>query len=119
MGPSYLVKDWNQLNAHLFASLRLERITMFVILAMIIIVASFNIVTSLKMTVIEKRKEISILQTMGATPRQISRIFLVQGSVIGNIGTGIGLILGLGITFFLQRYPIIQLPDIFFDRSFP
>jgi lipoprotein-releasing system permease protein len=119
MGAAYLVKDWNQLNAHLFASLKLERITMFVILAMIVIVASFNIVTSLKMTVIEKRKEIAILQTMGASPRQIGRIFLVQGSVIGNIGTAIGLFLGLGITLFLQRFPIVQLPDVFYDRSLP
>ncbi|MGZ3711918.1 MAG: FtsX-like permease family protein [Bdellovibrionota bacterium] len=119
MGAAYLVKDWNQLNAHLFASLKLERITMFVILAMIVIVASFNIVTSLKMTVIEKRKEIAILQTMGASPRQIGRIFLVQGSVIGNIGTAIGLFLGLGITLFLKNFPIVQLPDIFYDRSLP
>lgn len=119
MGPAFLVKDWNQLNAHLFASLRLERITMFLILAMIVVVASFNIVTSLRMTVIEKRKEISILQAMGANQRQIGRIFLVQGSVIGNIGTVIGLVLGLGITLFLQKFPIIQLPDIFFDRSLP
>lgn len=119
MGAAYLVKDWNQLNAHLFASLKLERITMFVILTMIVLVASFNIVTSLKMTVIEKRKEIAILQAMGASPRQIGNIFLVQGSVIGNTGTLIGLVLGLGIVLFLKNFPVVQLPDIFFDRSLP
>lgn len=119
LGPEFLVKDWNQLNAHLFASLKLERVTMFVILAMIILVASFNIVTSLKMTVIEKRKEISILQAMGATQRQVSRIFLVQGAVIGNAGTAIGLVLGLFLCWLIQRYPIVQLPDIFYDRSIP
>ena len=119
LGANFSVKDWNQLNAHLFASLKLERVTMFVILAMIILVASFNIVTSLRMTVIEKRKEISILQAMGAKPRQIAQIFLFQGAVIGNIGTLIGLILGLGITLFLKNYPMVQLPDIFYDRSLP
>lgn len=119
LGADYLVKDWNQLNAHLFASLKLERITMFVILAMIILVASFNIVTSLKMTVIEKRKEISILQAMGASSKQIARIFLVQGAVIGNAGTFLGLIAGLFFCRVLQRYPIVQLPDIFFDRTIP
>lgn len=119
LGEDFLVKDWNQLNAHLFASLQLERITMFVILAMIIIVASFNIVTSLKMTVIEKRKEISILQAMGASSRQVARIFLVQGAVIGNVGTLIGLVVGLATCWMLKNYPIVELPDIFYDRSIP
>jgi lipoprotein-releasing system permease protein len=119
LGPSFLVKDWNQLNAHLFASLKLERITMFVILTMIVLVASFNIVTSLKMTVTEKRKEIAILQAMGATESQISRIFLVQGAVIGNLGTLLGLLFGLGIAFFLGSNQLVELPDIFYDRSLP
>lgn len=119
LGSDFSVKDWDELNAHLFASLRLERITMSVILTMIILVASFNIVTSLKMTVIEKRKEISILQAMGASSRQIGNIFLVQGAVIGNIGTFIGLVLGLGISLLLKRYQFIELPDIFYDRSLP
>jgi lipoprotein-releasing system permease protein len=104
---------------HLFASLKLERITMFVILTMIVLVASFNIVTSLKMTVTEKRKEIAILQAMGATQRQIGRIFLVQGAVIGNIGTALGLVSGLGIAFFLRSHPLVELPDIFYDRNLP
>ena len=119
LGSGFLVKDWNQLNAHLFASLRLERITMFLILTMIILVASFNIVTSLKMTVIEKRKEISILQAMGATPRQLAGIFLIQGAVIGNVGTVVGLLLGVGTCYYLKVHPVIELPDVFFDRSLP
>lgn len=119
LGSAFTVKDWNQLNAHLFASLKLERITMFVILSMIVLVASFNIVTSLRMTVAEKRKEISILQAMGASQRQIGRIFLVQGAVIGNLGTLIGLGLGLALSYFLRTYPLVELPDIFFDRTLP
>lgn len=115
----FLVRDWKQLNAHLFASLQLERITMFVILTMIIVVASFNIITSLTMLVAEKRKDIAILRAMGATGKQVGRIFLVQGAVIGNIGTFLGLVLGLGICLALQNYPIIELPDVFYDRSLP
>jgi lipoprotein-releasing system permease protein len=119
LGDDFSVKDWQQLNAHLFASLRLERITMFTILTMIILVASFNVVTSLKMTVIEKRKEIAILQAMGAKPKQIKDVFLIQGFVIGQIGTVIGVVLGLGICFILKTYTFIPLPDIFYDRSLP
>lgn len=119
LGDDYLVKDWNQLNAHLFASLKLERATMFVILTMIVMVASFNIVTSLKMTVIEKRKEISILQAMGASQKQIRQIFLVQGGVIGGAGAFIGFVFGLGLTLILKRYPVLELPDIFYDRTIP
>lgn len=116
---NFQVKDWNQLNAHLFASLKLERITMFVILSMIVLVASFNIVTSLRMTVIEKRKEIAILQAMGATQKQILRIFLVQGGVIGNVGTVLGLVFGLGLALYLRSHQLVELPEIFYDRSIP
>lgn len=119
LGAEFTVKDWEQLNAHLFASLRLERITMFVILTMIILVASFNIVTSLKMLVIEKRREIAILQAMGATSRQIARIFLFQGVVIANVGSLLGGVAGVGIALALKRYQFIELPDIFYDRSLP
>ncbi len=119
MGPAYRVRDWDELNAHLFASLKLERITMFVILTMIILVASFNIVTSLKMTVIDKRKEIAILQAMGASSKQVGAIFLVQGAVIGNFGTFLGLVIGVGTSLALKRYQFIELPDIFYDRSLP
>ncbi|NUM87980.1 MAG: ABC transporter permease [Bdellovibrionales bacterium] len=119
LGEEFLVKDWEQLNAHLFSSLKLERITMFVILTMIVIVASFNIVTSLRMTVMEKRRDISILQAMGARRRQIANVFLVQGAVIGGTGVVLGLGLGLLLCWLLARYPMIQLPDVFYDRSLP
>jgi lipoprotein-releasing system permease protein len=119
LGPEFVVKDWDQLNAHLFASLKLERITMFVILTMIICVASFNVITSLRMNVIEKRKELSILQAMGATQRQIARIFFVQGGMIGLIGTTMGAVVGISIALLLRNYDFIQLPDIFYDRTLP
>ena len=119
LGSNFVVKDWEQLNAHLFSSLELERVMMFVILSMIIIVASFNVVTSLRMMVMEKRKEISILQAMGATRAQIGRIFLSMGILIGNFGSLVGLALGLLVCYLIQRYPIIRLPDVFYDRSIP
>jgi lipoprotein-releasing system permease protein len=119
MGDNFSVRDWQAMNAHLFASLRLERITMFVILAMIILVASFNIVTSLTMLVSEKRKDIAILKAMGASSRQIGRIFLVQGAIIGNAGTLLGLVLGVGISLLLKHTTVIELPDVFYDRSLP
>ncbi len=119
LGPEFLVKDWEQLNSHLFSSLKLERITMFVILTMIVIVASFNIVTSLRMTVMEKRRDISILQAMGARRRQIANVFLVQGALIGGTGVLFGLGLGLSICWLLVRFPLVQLPEVFYDRSLP
>lgn len=118
-GENYRIRDWKELNAHLFASLRLERIAMFLILAMIVIVASFNIVTSLNMLVLEKRKDIAILKAMGASARQIGRIFLVQGAIIGNAGTVLGGIIGLIICYLLKTSKLIELPDIFYDRSLP
>jgi lipoprotein-releasing system permease protein len=118
LGSDFLVKDWEQLNAHLFASLRLERITMFVILTVIILVASFNIVTSLKMLVIEKRKEIAILRAMGATAKQIRGVFFIQGAVIANLGALLGAFLGLGVAWALKHYDF-KLPDIFYDRNLP
>ncbi len=118
-GENYRIRDWKELNAHLFASLRLERIAMFLILSMIVIVASFNIITSLNMLVLEKRKDIAILKAMGATSKQVGRIFLVQGAIIGNIGTILGAIVGLTICYLLKTSKVIELPDIFFDRSLP
>lgn len=119
LGDQFHVKDWEQLNSHLFSSLLLERVAMFVILAMIVLVASFNVVTSLSMTVIEKKKEIAILQAMGATQRQINRIFLVQGFVIGLWGTLTGFALGMGVCLFLKTTNVIELPDVFYDRTLP
>lgn len=118
-GDKFRIRDWKELNAQLFASLRLERVAMFLILAMIVIVASFNIITSLNMLVLEKRRDIAILKTMGATARQIARIFLVQGAIIGNVGTVLGAVLGITICLLLKRSDLIELPDIFYDRSLP
>lgn len=117
--PLLKVQDWIQLNSHLFASLRLERISMFVILAFIIVVASFNIVTTLTLMVIEKRKEISILKAMGAKQSQVAAIFLAEGILIGTLGVGGGIGFGFFICTLLRRYEFITLPDIYYDRTLP
>jgi len=117
--PTLKVQDWNQLNSHLFASLRLERVSMFTILAFIIVVASFNIVTTLTLMVLEKKKEISILKAMGARHGQVAAIFLAEGMLIGVFGIGGGVGLGLVICTLLKRYEFITLPDIYYDRTLP
>jgi lipoprotein-releasing system permease protein len=107
------------MNSHLFASLRLERFAMFTVLAFIVIVASFNIITTLTLMVLEKKREIAILKAMGARNAQVAAIFLAEGLGIGLRGVIGGTLLGLGLCAFLQRYEVIQLPDVFYDRTLP
>lgn len=113
------IKDWIQLNAQLFASLRLERFAMFIVLAFIIVVASFNIVTTLTMMVLEKKKEVAILRTMGATRSEVGAIFLFEGLWIGAWGISAGLGLAWLVCAALRRYEFIQLPEIYYDRTLP
>jgi lipoprotein-releasing system permease protein len=92
---------------------------MFVFLAFIIIVASFNIVTTLTLMVLEKKREISIMKAMGARHGQVAAIFLAEGVLIGVVGTFIGLALGLVICLLLKRYEFIELPKIYYDTTLP
>ena len=98
------------MNASLFAALQLERIGMFIVLAMVILVGSFSIITSLVMLVMEKTRDIAILMSMGATAGAVRRIFMLQGLIIGVVGTGIGYALGLSLAWLLKRYQFIDLP---------
>jgi lipoprotein-releasing system permease protein len=119
LGDAYLVRSWQDLNQHLFQSLKLERVTMFCILSLIILVASFNIISTLLMMVVEKRKSLSILRAIGATPGQIASVFIWEGIAIGFIGVAFGLGLGLGTCYVLKHYPIIELPEFYYDRTLP
>ncbi len=119
MATGFRVQDWMQLNSHLFASLRLERVSMFIILAFIIVVASFNIVTTLTLMVLEKKRDISILKAMGARHGQVAAIFLAEGILIGGLGVSGGILLGGVLCSILKRYPFIELPDIYYDRTLP
>jgi len=113
------IRDWTVLNKNLFSALKLEKFAMFVILSFIILVAALNIVTTITRSVLEKRREISILKTMGARQSQILFIFLLQGVYIGSLGILLGALGGWGLCVLLNTYQIIQLPDIFYFTSVP
>ena len=99
LGPGILVRDWTRTNRQWFESVQIQKQMLFLILALIVAVAAFNLVSTLVMTVTDKRADIAILRTLGASPRSIMGIFMVQGAVSGLIGTGVGLLLGLGLAF--------------------
>ena len=94
---SFLIKDWTRQNRTWFAAVQLEKRMMFIILTLIVAVAAFNLVSTLVMTVTDKRADIAILRTLGASPASIMGIFVVQGAMVGVIGTLAGLLLGLGV----------------------
>ena len=120
LGYPYHVRDWMQMNRNLFSALKLEKFAMFIILVLIILVASFNIVSTLIMNVIEKQREIAILKTMGATNSGIMAIFMFQGFIIGLIGTIAGLLCGFALSYILNTYQIIKLPpDIYYLSHLP
>ncbi len=97
--PGLVVRDWTRQNRTWFAAVQLEKRMMFIILTLIVAVAAFNLVSTLVMTVTDKRADIAILRTLGASPRSIMGVFMVQGAMVGIIGTGAGLLLGLGVAF--------------------
>ena len=96
------IRDWRDLNSSLFEALAVERVTMFIVLSLIILVAVFNILSSLIMLVRAKRRDIAILRTMGASRGALMRIFMIVGTVIGMLGTGTGIVLGAVFLFYRQ-----------------
>ena len=120
LGSSFFARDWMQLNRNLFSALKLEKFTMFIILTLIVVVASFNIVSTLIMNVIEKQREIAILKAMGATNKGIMGIFVFQGLIIGVVGTLLGVIGGYIICYLIGTYEIIKLPaDVYYLSHLP
>ena len=120
LGYPYWTKDWKVMNRSLFSALRLEKITMFVILTMIVLVGALNIISTLIMVVMEKTRDMAILRAMGATARNIMTIFMLQGLLVGLIGTLAGLGTGLGICHMLAKYKFIKLPsDIYYISTLP
>jgi lipoprotein-releasing system permease protein len=103
LGFPYWTRDWTEMNRSLFAALRVEKVTMFVILVLIVLVAAFNIVGMLIMMVMEKRRDIAILKAMGATRRAIMKIFVLQGLMIGTAGTVAGALGGIVLASSLER----------------
>lgn len=116
----YRLENWKQINSNLFSALRLEKTVMFIIMALIVLVAAFNIAGSLVMMVMEKRKDIAILKAMGATARSIGRIFVIKGLMIGLVGTALGTSAGLLLCTLLERYAFIHLPtDVYYISTLP
>jgi lipoprotein-releasing system permease protein len=115
LGFPYWARDWMQMNKNLFRALKLERYVMAIILILIVLVAAFNIASSLIMLVMGKTRDIAILKAMGATTKSIRKIFVFSGMVIGSIGTVLGLGLGLVLCTVLDRYDIYELTgDIYY-----
>jgi lipoprotein-releasing system permease protein len=114
------VVDWQEQNLSLFQALKLEKLGMGIILLLIVVVAAFNIVSTLTMVVADKTREIGILKAMGMTARSIRRIFFTQGVVIGIVGTGLGLLVGIAGALALGKYKLIRLdPKVYFIDHLP
>ncbi len=111
VGSPFYARNWMEMNANLFAALKLEKIGMFILLAMVVLIGSFSIVATLVMLVMEKTKDIAVMLSMGATRRTIRRIFMLQGTIIGFVGTLLGYALGLTVGYLLKRYQFIKLPE--------
>jgi lipoprotein-releasing system permease protein len=120
LGPGYRSTNWIDLNRNLFAWMKIEKAVMFTILILIVVVAAVNIVSSLVMLVLEKRRDIGVLRTLGVPPSGIMRIFVLQGTMIGLLGTALGLVVGFGVSYLLGRYKLLQLPgEIYFIDTLP
>lgn len=120
LGFDYNLKTWEEANANFFAALKLEKLAMFVILALIILVASFNIISTLIVMVVEKTKDIGILKALGMPSSTIRKIFTYQGLIIGTIGTLLGSLGGIFLCWLLKKYQFVKLPqDIYYIEHLP
>jgi lipoprotein-releasing system permease protein len=120
LGIPFRTDDWKSMNASLFAALKLEKLVMGIILLLIVIVAAFNIISTLVMVVTDKTREIGILKSMGLTSRRVLTIFVFQGMVIGLVGSLLGGGGGLLINYLIDRFHLIRIPgDIYFVSYLP
>ena len=120
LGYPYTTLTWFEMNKSLFSWMKIEKWGAFVILSLIIMVAAFNIISSLIMVVMEKTREIGILKSMGATSKSIMKIFVFEGMFIGVLGTMLGSILGYGVGFAQLKFKLISLPaDVYIISSLP
>jgi lipoprotein-releasing system permease protein len=120
LGDGFIVSDWIHMNRNLFTWMKTEKRVMFIILTLIIIVAAFNIASTLIMIVMERTRDIGILRSIGATRRAVMRIFVLQGLIIGLIGTAIGITGGIVLSLVVDKYKLIQLPgDVYFIETVP
>ena len=118
IGPQYTTSTWKELNKQLFSALNLERIVTMIVIGLILLVAALNILITLVMMVMEKYRDIAVLMSMGARPSQVRRIFMLQGVLIGAVGSTLGLALGYGISYFAGKYHWIHLPEAVYPISY-
>jgi lipoprotein-releasing system permease protein len=119
-GPDFDVKDWTTANAPLFAALKLEKFTYFMVLLLIVLVAAFNIIATLVMVVMERRREVAIVRAMGARAGSVASIFLCEGAALGIIGTVLGVGAGFVVAYLVGKYHLIHLPaDMFMVSAVP
>jgi len=120
LGFEYTIRSWQEINKNFFSALKLEKITMFIILSLIVLVAAFNIASTLVVTVVEKTRDIGILMAIGLNKKAIKRIFTFEGLLIGLIGVTLGSVVGISISLLLKRYQFIKLPqDIYYIEYLP
>jgi lipoprotein-releasing system permease protein len=120
LGSHYVVNNWIHQNKSLFSAMKLEKIMLFITIGLIVLVASFNVVSTLVMMVLDKTSDIAILMAMGCTSRQIMRVFMLQGILIGVAGTVLGALLGVAGSWLMDHYKVIQLPlDVYFIPYLP
>jgi lipoprotein-releasing system permease protein len=119
LGFPYEARDWMQLNRNIFVALRLEKIVYFLVLSLMLVVAGFSIMATLIMVVMEKRKDIAVLKSMGASNASIRAIFVFKGLVIGVLGTVLGNVVGLGLSLLISRYPLPLPEGVFFAENVP
>lgn len=119
LGPGYRVQDWRELNRSLFSALKLEKIAMFLVLGIVILVASFSIIGNLIMVVVEKGREIALLKTLGASDVGVMQLFAVQGMIIGLIGTALGITTGLVGCLLMEKFGLPLNPDVYYIDRLP
>ena len=120
LGPAYRVQTWKDLNASLGFALRLEKLVIFVTVALVILVAALNIVSNVALLVIEKKRDLGVFATLGATPASLARVYRMLGLFIGALGTGLGLFFGAGGAWLADRYHLLPLPaDVYMLSHVP
>jgi lipoprotein-releasing system permease protein len=117
LGSPYWTRDWTEMNRNLFSAIQLEKTAMFVILTLIICVAAFAIISHLILMVAEKRREIGVLRSLGASSRSIMLVFMAEGVLIGLVGTTVGTVLGVAIGFIQDRYHVVKIPGDVYQLS--
>jgi len=119
----FAVSDWRRMNNQLFRVLKVQQLVLFIVIGLIVFVSTFNIVSTLIMTVVEKRREIGILASMGAPPWMIRRVFIWYGTLVGVVGTASGIVIGVVICWIITRFELVSFPpeiaEVYYVSSIP